>query len=98
MQYLQLLTQIQKIINIGSDNTYSINDLIDPRWRGCISYKRPGEPDCTWADISKAKDLLNWSPSVSLQAGVTKLIENIDYWKRYLFGMSNQLLMQQKLV
>ena len=73
----------KEIINIGSDNTYSINDLVN-LLDGEVVYipKRPGEPDCTWADISKAKDLLNWSPSVSLQAGVTKLIENIDYWKQ----------------
>ena len=37
--------------------------------------------DCTWADISKAKDLLNWQPKVTLQEGVKKLLDNIDYWK-----------------
>ena len=42
--------------------------------------KRPGEPDCTWADISKAKNLLNWKPKVSLESGVNSLIDNIDYW------------------
>ena len=43
--------------------------------------KRPGEPDCTWADISKAKKLLNWQPKVSLEEGVGILLENIDYWR-----------------
>ena len=43
--------------------------------------KRPGEPDCTWADITKAKSMLNWSPKVSLEEGVGILLENIDYWR-----------------
>ena len=44
-----------EVINIGSNNTYSINRLVE-LLGGDITYipKRPGEPDCTWADISKA--------------------------------------------
>ena len=42
--------------------------------------KRPGEPECTWADISKAKKLLDWRPEISLEKGVIRLLENIDYW------------------
>ncbi len=71
-----------EVINLGSDNTYSVNSLVD-LLEGEKIYiaKRPGEPDCTWADISKAKDLLNWQPKVTLQEGVKKLLDNIDYWK-----------------
>ena len=43
--------------------------------------KRPGEPDCTWADITKAKKILGWRPQVELEDGVNKLIDNISYWK-----------------
>jgi UDP-glucose 4-epimerase len=42
--------------------------------------KRPGEPDCTWANITKAKKLLDWEPKVNLEKGVSILLENIDYW------------------
>ena len=42
--------------------------------------KRPGEPNCTWADISKANQLLNWNPKVSLEDGVEILLDNMDYW------------------
>ena len=71
-----------EVINLGSDNTYSVNSLVD-LLEGEKIYitKRPGEPDCTWADISKAKDLLNWQPKITLQEGVKKLLDNIDYWK-----------------
>jgi UDP-glucose 4-epimerase len=49
---------------------------------GEITYipKRPGEPDCTWADISKANKLLNWKPKVSLETGVQILLNNMEYW------------------
>jgi len=70
-----------EIINIGSNNTYSINQLVK-LLGGDVIYipKRPGEPNCTWADISKAKQLLDWLPKVSFEDGVEILLSNIDYW------------------
>jgi len=70
-----------EIINIGSNNTYSINRLVE-LLKGEVTYipKRPGEPDCTWADISKANQLLNWSPRVSLEEGVKILLDDMNYW------------------
>ncbi|MBF0266632.1 MAG: SDR family oxidoreductase [Gammaproteobacteria bacterium] len=72
----------QDIINIGSGGTYSINRLVE-LLEGEVIYvpKRPGEPDCTFADMTKARQLLNWEPEVSLEEGVGKILENIDYWK-----------------
>lgn len=70
-----------EIINIGSDNTYSVNRLVELLGGDVVHIpKRPGEPDCTWADVSKAKRLLNWQPKVSLEEGVAILLDNIDYW------------------
>jgi UDP-glucose 4-epimerase len=71
-----------EIINIGSDNTYSVNRLVELLGGEVVHIpKRPGEPDCTWADITKAKKLLNWQPEVSLEEGVVILLNNIDYWR-----------------
>ena len=71
-----------EIINIGSDNSYSVNHLVQLLGGDAIYIpKRPGEPDCTWADISKAKQLLNWKPKVSFEEGVGILLDNIDYWR-----------------
>jgi len=71
----------QEIINIGSGGTYSINKLVE-LLGGDVVYvpKRPGEPDCTFADMSKARELLKWEPKVSLEQGVKEILENIDYW------------------
>jgi len=72
-----------EIINVGSDNTYSVNQLVKLLGGEVVHIpKRPGEPDCTWADISKAKQLLNWQPKVSLEEGVGILLDNIDYWRQ----------------
>ena len=69
-------------LNVGSGQHYSINRLVELLF-GEVVYvpKRPGEPDCTWADISKAKKILNWEPSVNLEEGVEILLNNLDYWR-----------------
>jgi UDP-glucose 4-epimerase len=70
-----------EIMNIGSGQHYSVNQIVELLGGDVVNIpKRPGEPDCTWADITKARDLLNWSPQVSLQQGVGVMLDNIDYW------------------
>ena len=34
--------------------------------------KRPGEPDCTFADISKIKSDLNWKPEILIKIALLK--------------------------
>ena len=69
-------------MNVGSDDTYSVNRLVE-LLDGEVTYipKRPGEPDCTFADTTKIKKLLDWSAKVSLEEGVGILLKNIDYWR-----------------
>ena len=75
-------TKTNKIYNVGSDTTVSINRIVELLGGDKINIpKRPGEPDCTYADISKIKDGLNWHPTISIEEGVEKIIEDIDYWK-----------------
>lgn len=71
-----------EIFNVGSGDTYSVNQLVE-LLGGEKTYipKRPGEPDCTFADIRKIQERLKWSPKITLQEGVAKILENIDYWK-----------------
>ena len=71
----------QEIFNVGSDNTYSINYLVE-LLGGEKQYipKRPGEPDCTYADISKIKNMLGWKPKVSFEDGVKIMLNNIEQW------------------
>ena len=71
-----------KIYNVGSDTTVSINKIVDLLGGEKIHIpKRPGEPDCTFADISKIKKELDWYPTISIEEGIKKLLDDIDYWK-----------------
>jgi UDP-glucose 4-epimerase len=71
-----------QIFNVGSGNTYSINSLVK-LLGGEITYvpKRPGEPDCTFADTRKIGELLKWKPKVTFEDGVRIMLENIEYWR-----------------
>ena len=71
-----------EIINIGSGKPNSINylaSLISNEFTHIP--KRPGEPDSTHADITKAKNLLGWESQVSFEEGVKIMLDNINYWK-----------------
>ena len=72
-----------KIMNVGSDNTYSVNKLVE-LLEGDVTYiqKRPGEPDCTFADTSKIKSNLGWKAKISFEEGIAIMLENIDYWNK----------------
>lgn len=71
-----------EIINIGTGNPQMVNYLAKLIGGPVVHIpKRPGEPDSTHADISKAKKLLKWEPKVSFESGVKIMIDNIDYWK-----------------
>ena len=43
--------------------------------------KRPGEPDCTFANTEKIEKYLGWKASVSLEEGVKEILDHIDYWR-----------------
>ncbi|HDY69292.1 MAG TPA: SDR family oxidoreductase [Candidatus Scalindua sp.] len=70
------------VFNVGSGKPQSVNKLVLLLGGEKIHVpKRPGEPDCTWADIRKIKRLLGWRPKVSFEEGVQKMLEQIDYWR-----------------
>jgi len=70
------------ILNVGSGGTYSIIRLVE-LIGGEKTYlpKRPGEPDCTFADIQRIGSLLNWKPQVTFEEGVGRLVAGIEAWK-----------------
>jgi UDP-glucose 4-epimerase len=71
-----------EIINLGSGGTYSVNELCR-LIGGPIEHipKRPGEPDCTFADTRKAERLIGWRARTSFEEGVRTMIEHIDDWR-----------------
>lgn len=72
----------QGVFNVGSGNHYSINYLVELLQGEKVHIpKRPGEPDCTFADTNAIQEAFNWSPEVSFEEGVEQILQNIDYWK-----------------
>jgi UDP-glucose 4-epimerase len=71
-----------RIWNVGAGNPQSVNHLVELLGGQVVHIpKRPGEPDCTWADISLIEADLGWKPEVSFDAGVATVVANIDYWR-----------------
>jgi UDP-glucose 4-epimerase len=68
--------------NVGSGGTHSIRRLLDILVGDVVHVpKRPGEPDCTFADISKIKKYLNWQPQVQFEDGVKIMVDHIEDWR-----------------
>jgi nucleoside-diphosphate-sugar epimerase len=71
-----------EIINLGGHEVISINDLVRLLERTIgrkarLEYHPPNQADMrsNWADVSKARHMLNWQPQVSLQEGVRLLVD-----------------------
>ncbi len=67
--------------NVGAGNPQSINRLVE-LLGGDVVYvpSRPGEPECTWADIRKITRMTGWEPKVSFEQGVHNMIADIELW------------------
>ena len=71
-----------QVWNLGAGNPQSVNRLVDLLGGDKVFIpKRPGEPDCTWADISKITRDLGWKPRVSFEDGVAMMLKEIDVWQ-----------------
>jgi len=68
--------------NVGAGAPQTINRLVE-LLGGDVLYvpKRPGEPDCTFADIGKITKLLGWRPEVPFEQGVQRMMQQIHHWK-----------------
>ena len=74
--------RVGEVYNLGAGNPQSVNRLIELLGGPTVHLpKRPGEPDCTWADITKIKAQLAWTPHVSFEEGVQNVLDNIEYWR-----------------
>lgn len=69
--------------NISAGRDHSVNEIIKLMGSGKVVHipKRPGEPDKTLSDNSKAKNMLGWAPKISIEQGVKIMLDNIHYWK-----------------
>jgi UDP-glucose 4-epimerase len=71
-----------EIYNVGSGDSVSVNRLVELLGGEKIHIpKRPGEPDCTFADTRKIEEHLGWTPKIDFETGVSMVVENIEYWR-----------------
>lgn len=73
----------QRVINVGSGVEVSINQLVDAiesatgrQIHRIINQEEPGGVSRLVADISLARELLDWSPRASLQEGLAAMLQN----------------------
>jgi UDP-glucose 4-epimerase len=75
--------KVRLCVNVGSDNPVSVNTLVRLlKAPATVNIpKRPGEPDCTFADTTRIKAELGWKSRVAIEEGVHNMLNAIDYWR-----------------
>jgi UDP-glucose 4-epimerase len=75
-------SHVGRFWNVGAGNPQPVNRLVELLGGEKVYIpKRPGEPECTWADITRITSELGWKPAISFEEGVARIVANIDYWK-----------------
>ena len=76
---------VYKIFNLGESHTYSVLDLINEienatGKKANINFlpEQPGDVRVTYADISKAKDILGFNPKTDLENGIKEYIKSLN--------------------
>lgn len=71
-----------EVWNVGAGRPQPVNRLVELLGGKVVHIpKRPGEPDCTFADIGKISAMLGWKPMISFEEGVAKIVERIEDWR-----------------
>ena len=71
-----------EVFNVGSGGTYAVGRLAEMIGGSLVHLpKRPGEPDGTFADISKIRRVLGWEPRVAFEEGVRRMLQQLDEWR-----------------
>jgi len=69
-------------VNVGSGGTYSINRLVELLGGEKTHIpKRPGEPDQTFADVTRIQEATGWQAKTSFEDGVAQMLAQIDNWR-----------------
>ena len=69
-------------VNLGYGSPVPLNDVIsliekEVGKTAIIEYleRHPADPLTTWADVSRAKDALGWTPAVGIEEGIRRTVE-----------------------
>jgi len=76
-------SDVTGVFNVGSGSTHAVSELADRIGGSRVHIpKRPGEPDCTFADTTKIRQALGWTPRVAFADGVQTMLDRLDDWKQ----------------
>lgn len=71
-----------EVVNLGGDRPAKTNDvighlegLLEKKARFEFGEAHPSDVPATWADISKARELLDWQPETSLEDGLRAVVD-----------------------
>jgi UDP-glucose 4-epimerase len=72
-----------EVYNVGSGAPASVNELVGLLGSPAVAHipRRPAEPDCTFADISRIRQDIGWEPKVRFAAGVEIMRAQIEHWR-----------------
>ena len=73
---------VNQVYNLGAGKPQTINRIIELLGGGEVIHlpKRPGEPETTWADIAKLTRDTGWTPQISIEEGIGRMLDQISYW------------------
>ena len=88
LNYLLSHTDIYETINLGNNTPILLKDLIDSLYRNLEKVPdikqlpmQEGDVDITYADISRARNLIEYNPKVKFEEGISEYIK----WYRSLY-------------
>ena len=80
--YVDLNTDVYEIINLGNSSPVSLKDMVDTIAKVLVVKPKlkympmqPGDVNITYADISKAKNLLGYEPKIEFEEGIRRFIK-----------------------
>ena len=79
---MDLNTDVYEIINLGNSSPVSLKDMVDTISKVLVVKPKlkympmqPGDVNITYADISKAKNLLGYEPKIEFEEGIRRFIK-----------------------
>ena len=84
--------------NVGTGKPVSINKLVKLLGSNKINRlpKRPGEPNQTFADISKIKKKFKWKPVYTFEYGVEEMKKDLKTWKKAPLWSKKEIIKETK--
>ena len=71
------------VFNVGSGRPTSVCRIVELLGGTAVHIpKRPGEPDCTHADVTRIEAQLGWTARVSIEEGVRSMLEHIAHYRQ----------------